>query len=71
MARRIRPATPDGGAHLEQVMLCLKVARHHAKLAECPRVLKKVRSALASAEGAKRHLVARQAASTEAAATRP
>jgi hypothetical protein len=59
MARSIRPAKPDDGVHLEQVVLCLKVARHHAKIAECPATLRKIRSAIKSAEGAQRHLVTR------------
>jgi hypothetical protein len=58
-ARTIRPAKPDDGTHLEQVMLCLKVARHHARLAECPATLRKIRSAIKSAEGAKRHMARR------------
>ena len=62
MARGIRPAKPDDGVHLEQVVLCLKVARHHAKIAECPATLRKIRSAIKSAEGAKRHLTMRIAA---------
>ena len=59
MARTIRPAKPDDGVHLEQVVLCLKVARHHARLAKCPATLRKIRSAIKSAEGAKRHMARR------------
>jgi hypothetical protein len=59
MPRAIRPAKPDHGVHLDQVMRCLKAARHHATLAECPATARKIRSAIKSAEGAKRHLARR------------
>jgi hypothetical protein len=59
MARAIRPATPDDKAHLDQVMRCLKAARHHARLAACPATLRKIASAIKSAEGARRHLARR------------
>ncbi|HZD51451.1 MAG TPA: hypothetical protein VE175_00255 [Woeseiaceae bacterium] len=59
MARTIRPAGTADGTHLEQVLLCLKVARHHAREAGCPATLQKIRSVLKSAEGAKRHLARR------------
>jgi hypothetical protein len=59
MARTIRPAKPDDSVHLQQVVLCLKVARHHARLAECPATLRKILSAIKSAEGAQRHLAHR------------
>jgi hypothetical protein len=59
MARGIRPARPDDGTHLEQVVLCLRIARHHARLAGCPATLRKIQTAIKSAEGAKRHLLRR------------
>jgi hypothetical protein len=62
MTRSIAPAPADADVHLEQVILSLKVARHHAGLARCPATLRKIRSALKSAEGAKRHLAQRPAA---------
>ena len=68
MPRAIRPAVPEDGARVEQVVLCLKVARHHARLAGCPATLRKLQSALKSAEGAKRHLARRLASSTAAIA---
>jgi hypothetical protein len=64
MARAVRPATSETGVHLEQVLLCLQVARHHARLAGCPATLRKLQSALKSADGAKRHLARRLASST-------
>jgi rubrerythrin len=57
--RAVRPATPETGVHLEQVLLCLQVARHHARLAACPATLRKIRTALKSAEGAKRRFARR------------
>src|SRR4051794_7984323 len=68
MSRPIRPATPETGLHLEQVLLCLQVARHHARLADCPATLRKIRTALKSAEGAKWRLVLRLAAGAPAIA---
>jgi hypothetical protein len=59
MARTIRPAKPDDGVHLQQVVLYLKVARHHARPAGCPATLRKILSAIKSAEGAQRHLAHR------------
>ena len=68
MARAIRPAVPEDGARVEQVVLCLKEARHHARLAGCPATLRKLQSALKSAEGAKRHLARRLSRSAPAIA---
>jgi hypothetical protein len=63
VARSIRPATPADALHVEQVVLCLRVARHHASLARCTATLAKIRTALKSAEGAKRRLARRLRAS--------
>ena len=56
MARTLRPATLETGLHLENMVLCLQAARQHARAAGCPATLRKIRSALKSAEGARRHL---------------
>jgi len=63
MARAMRPAMPEDNVHVEQVVLCLRVARHHARLAGCPATLSKLQSAIKSADGAKRHLARRLASS--------
>jgi hypothetical protein len=57
--RALQPATPEDAAHVEQVVLCLRVARHHARLAGCTATLSKIRRALKSAEGARRHVARR------------
>ena len=59
MARTLRSATLETGLHLENMMLCLQAARRHARAAGCPATLRKIRSALKSAEGARRHLARR------------
>jgi rubrerythrin len=64
MSRALRPATLQTGLHVENLLLCLQAARQHARLAGCPATLRKVKSALKSAEGVRRHLARRLAAAT-------
>ena len=64
MSRVLRPATAEAGVHLEEVARCLRAARRHERAAACPATLRKLQSALKSAEGAKRHLARRLGAAT-------
>lgn len=57
--RKVRPATQRQGVDLAIVLERLRDARDLAKQAECPSTLKKIRSALKSAEGAQRHMTRR------------
>ncbi len=57
--RSIRPATERQSIDLHIVVGKLKDARDHARRAGCPSTLKKIRSALKSAEGAERHMARR------------
>lgn len=59
MGRTLRPATPAAHAHLKTTLTALRTARASAAKAECPQTLKKIRSALKSAEGAERHMTRR------------
>jgi hypothetical protein len=62
--RRIRPATERQSIDLQIVVARLKDARDYAKRADCSGSLKKIRSALKSAEGAQRHMIHRLSALT-------
>lgn len=55
-ARQIRPAPPDARASLEQAAAALRQARRLAHAADCPALVRKIDSAIASAGGARRHL---------------
>ena len=57
--RKPRPATQRQSIDLQVAVARLKDARDHARRAECPATLKKIRSALKSAEGAGRHMARR------------
>lgn len=52
MTGSIRPAPPDGGASLEQVIPALKVSRHQAGKDRCLAALRKIRGTLKSVAGA-------------------
>ena len=65
MSRPLRPATLQTGLHVENLVLCLQAARQHALQAGCPATLRKVLSAIKSAEGARRHLARRLDAAAE------
>jgi DNA-directed RNA polymerase subunit RPC12/RpoP len=56
--------SPRTGIELRMALDLLKNARDHARRAKCPRTLKKIRSAIKSAEGAARHLKNRLIART-------
>ena len=58
-ARGIRPATERQSIALQIAIERLRDARDHAMHADCPLTLKKVRAALKSAEGARRHMARR------------
>jgi predicted nucleic acid-binding Zn-ribbon protein len=62
--RRIRPATQRQSIDLQIVVARLKDAREYAKRSGCPSTLKKIRSALKSAEGAQRHMIRRLSAAS-------
>lgn len=59
MTRSLRPAPADAGIRISAALMALRVARNNAARADCPQTLKKIRAALKSAEGAKRHLARR------------
>lgn len=59
MTRSLRPAPPDAPVHMTATLAALRRARDNAARADCPQTLKKIRAALKSAEGAKRHLARR------------
>lgn len=54
-----RPATQQHREALEITIRCLKSARDCAKKADCPGLLKKIRSAIKSAGGAERNMIGR------------
>jgi hypothetical protein len=56
MSNVICPATARNQTDLRIALELLKNARNHAHRARCPRTLKKIRSAIKSAEGAARHM---------------
>lgn len=57
---KIRPITKEQRAALLSGIYFLKMARARFLTANCPSTLKKVRSAIKSAEGADRHAERRQ-----------
>jgi hypothetical protein len=57
--RRLRPATSRQAVALEVVVARLRDARDQARVADCPATLRKICSALKSAEGARRHMTRR------------
>ncbi len=57
--RKVRSATPRQSIDLDVVVARLRDARDYANRADCPATLKKIRSALKSAEGAQRHMARR------------
>lgn len=59
MTRSLRPAPPDARGHMTAMLAALRVARDNAARADCPQTLRKIRTALKSAEGARRHLARR------------
>ena len=59
MSRALRRATDETVLDVENMLICLYQARRLARLADCPATLRKIRSALKSAEGARRHLARR------------
>lgn len=63
--RKLRPATPRHGRRLLDAEMYLHEARKCLIDADCPGTLKKVRSAIKSAEGAKRHMERRRRLSEE------
>jgi hypothetical protein len=56
MANPLRPATARDQLELQAALELLKNARDRVRCLHCPRTLKKIRSAIKSAEGAQRHL---------------
>lgn len=62
MTRKLKPATPRQRQRLKEALLFLVEARKCVVDADCPATLRKVRSALKSAEGAARHMDRRVAA---------
>ncbi len=55
-ARPVKPATPEQEQNLRYCETYLKVARDLAVSAGCPELALKIRSAIASAGGAMRHM---------------
>ena len=70
MPRTVRPATGRQHARLKDAIACLVEARKCLRDAGCPATLRKVLSALKSAEGAQRHMQRRRATSPEKAPQR-
>lgn len=60
MSKKIRKTENRHIEMIEQALACLAAAREYLKLAECPATLKKVRSAIKSADGARRHALGAQ-----------
>jgi predicted nucleic acid-binding Zn-ribbon protein len=60
-ARTPTPTTARTETQVALVIAYLKNARDNAKAAACPQTVKKIRSALKSAEGARRHMERRLA----------
>lgn len=58
--RTLRPATPRQHGRLKDAIAYLREARKCVADADCPSTLKKLRSALKSAEGAERHMIRRR-----------
>lgn len=56
MAKKLRPATQAQRVHLNSAIDHLETARDLLKMADCPGPLKRVRAALKSADGARRHM---------------
>jgi DNA-directed RNA polymerase subunit RPC12/RpoP len=65
IGRSSSPDPPRAQIELRIALELLRNARDHVGRAKCPRTLKKIRSAIKSAEGAQRHL--KQRVATEAA----
>lgn len=57
--RRVRPATNRQAIALDLAIARLQDARAEALAADCPATVRKIRAALKSAEGAKRHMARR------------
>lgn len=53
---KIQPATPHERDSLDNAIRYLKSARDQATDAGCPKVATKIKSALKSADGARRHM---------------
>lgn len=60
MSRRLRPAWRGTTRTIDDAMWHLREARRLLKIADTPATLKKIASALKSAEGAKRHAYRRE-----------
>ena len=58
--RKLRSATPRQHGRLKDAILYLREARKCLRDADCPSTLKKVQSAIKSADGANRHMQARR-----------
>lgn len=64
MARALKPADNSQAASLDAAVNMLRAARDELARADCPRSLARVRAALKSAEGARRHMQRRSMHST-------
>lgn len=53
---KLRPATPTDRIALDNAITHLKIARNDAAQSGCPKVANKIKTALKSADGAKRHM---------------
>jgi hypothetical protein len=58
--RTIRPATTDAFVKVDVAIGFLRSARTLLESADCPQALEKVRAAIKSAEGARRHVQHRE-----------
>ncbi|QNE07802.1 hypothetical protein [Croceicoccus marinus] len=58
--RQIRPASAEESDAADAVIVALRTARDLARKAGSPRTLDRIRQALKSAEGAKRHVAHRR-----------
>lgn len=61
---KLRPATNYQRHELSRALTFLKLAREAAAAADCPSLLKKIRSGIKSAGGAERHIERRLMRST-------
>lgn len=56
MARSIKPASPADPARVARAVALLREARDLLAAADCPQSLARVRAAIRSADGARRHV---------------
>ncbi len=62
---KLRPATNEQRIRAKAAEFRLRAALEDAEAADCPKLIQSIRSALKSADGARRHMERRRAATSQ------